>query len=45
MKGARKQLLDIKNKTQYQFSSWSSVTHVQTAQDALAGRGKKFINL
>ena len=32
MKGAREQLLDIKNKTQHQSSRWSSVIHVHTVR-------------
>ena len=46
MKGAREQLLDIKSKTQYPSSRWSSVTHVHTARElngSLAGRGTKFV--
>ena len=33
MKGAREQLLDIKSKTQYQPSRWSSVTHIHTTRE------------
>ena len=39
MKGARVQLLDVENKTQYQPSRWSSVTHVHALHETLSCTG------